>query len=150
MLTISQLKVVFYFLPMLMLWLAYVRFWSNKQRVNIAARDAAMSSGFDEPVSLHPVIDHTLCIGCGACANACPEDNVLGLIRTKAELINPSHCIGHGACKAACPVDAITLVFGSEKRGVDIPVVKPNFETNVPGIYIAGELGGIGVDSDME
>jgi len=145
MLTISQIKVVFYFLPMLLVWLAYVRYWSNKQRVNIAAREAALSSGLNEPVSLHPVIDHTLCIGCGACANACPEDNVLGLINTKAELINPSHCIGHGACKAACPVDAISLVFGSEKRGVDIPVVKPDFETNVPGIYIAGELGGMGL-----
>jgi len=28
---------------------------------------------------------------------------------------------------------------------VDIPVLKPNFETNVPGIFIAGELGGMGL-----
>jgi thioredoxin reductase (NADPH) len=28
---------------------------------------------------------------------------------------------------------------------VDIPQLKPNFETNVPGIYIAGELGGMGL-----
>ena len=69
----------------------------------------------------------------------------MGLIDGKAELINPSHCIGHGACKAACPTDGITLVFGTETRGVDIPMVKPNFETNVPGIYIAGELGGMGL-----
>ncbi|MBI1823438.1 MAG: NAD(P)-binding domain-containing protein, partial [Nitrospirae bacterium] len=31
------------------------------------------------------------------------------------------------------------------KRGVDIPHVKPDFETNVPGIFIAGELGGMGL-----
>jgi len=60
-------------------------------------------------------------------------------------LIHPTICIGHGACMASCPHDAITLVFGTEKRGMDIPQVSPTFETNVPGIYIAGELGGMGL-----
>jgi thioredoxin reductase (NADPH) len=36
-------------------------------------------------------------------------------------------------------------VFGTEKRGVDIPDVGPDFQTNVPGIFIAGELGGMGL-----
>jgi thioredoxin reductase (NADPH) len=45
----------------------------------------------------------------------------------------------------ACPVEAISLVFGTEKRGIDIPQLKPTFETNVPGIFIAGELGGMGL-----
>src|SRR5947208_10507843 len=54
-------------------------------------------------------------------------------------------CIGHGACKTACPVNAITLVFGSERRGVDIPVLTPKFESTVPGIFVAGELGGMGL-----
>ena len=44
-----------------------------------------------------------------------------------------------------CPVNAITLVFGSERRGVDIPLVTPKFESTVPGMYIAGELGGMGL-----
>ena len=70
---------------------------------------------------------------------------VLGLVRRKAVLISPTECIGHGACQTVCPVDAITLVFGTERRGIDLPKVKPNFETNVPGIYIAGELGGMGL-----
>jgi thioredoxin reductase len=74
-----------------------------------------------------------------------PEHQVLGLVRRRATLVSPTDCIGHGACKAVCPVDAITLVFGSEQRGVDIPNVKPNFESNVPGIFIAGELGGMGL-----
>lgn len=60
-------------------------------------------------------------------------------------MIQPDHCIGHGACETACPVEAISLVFGTEKRGIDIPQVKPTFETNVPGIFIAGELGGMGL-----
>ena len=42
-------------------------------------------------------------------------------------------------------MDAISLVFGTEKRGIDIPDVSPEFETNVPGIFIAGELGGMGL-----
>jgi thioredoxin reductase len=37
------------------------------------------------------------------------------------------------------------LVFGTERRGLDIPVLKPNFESNVPGIFVAGELGGMGL-----
>ena len=60
-------------------------------------------------------------------------------------LVSPGDCIGHGACKAACPVEAISLVFGSERRGVDIPLLSPSFESTVPGIFIAGELGGMGL-----
>ncbi|MGD8808470.1 MAG: NAD(P)-binding domain-containing protein, partial [Gammaproteobacteria bacterium] len=89
-----------------------------------------------------------ICIGCGACVAACPEmpgHQVLGLVRRKAELISPTDCIGHGACKTACPVEAISLVFGSAERGVDIPNVDVDFQTNVPGIFIAGELGGMGL-----
>ena len=59
--------------------------------------------------------------------------------------MNGAACIGHGACAAGCPHDAITLVFGTEKRGIDIPQVSPQFESNVPGLFIAGELGGMGL-----
>jgi len=101
-----------------------------------------------EPPTLHPEIDPTICIGCKSCVSACPEQDahvVLGMIGKKAWLVGPSDCIGHGACKTACPVGAIKLVFGTAKRGVDIPVVRPNFETDIPGIFIAGELGGMGL-----
>src|ERR1700726_1089724 len=110
--------------------------------------DDTIASGMTEPASLHPLIDESKCLGCGACVTACPETShhdVLGLINGKAVLIGPTECIGHGACKTACPFDAITLVFGTERRGLDIPVLKPNFESNVPGIYVAGELGGMGL-----
>ena len=98
----------------------------------------------NDPPSLHQVIDTAKCIGSGACTKACPEQ-ALGIVKGKAVLTNAAACIGHGACFAACPVDAIKLVFGTEKRGVDIPNVSPNFESNVPGIFIAGELGGMGL-----
>ncbi|HWJ34157.1 MAG TPA: NAD(P)-binding domain-containing protein [Steroidobacteraceae bacterium] len=107
-----------------------------------------VAAGMTEPASLHPLIDASKCLGCGTCVKACPETShhdVLGLINGKAVLIGPTDCIGHGACKTACPFDAITLVFGTERRGLDIPLLKPNFESNVPGIYVAGELGGMGL-----
>jgi thioredoxin reductase/ferredoxin len=117
----------------------------RKSRLAQAKLDDAIEAGLDQPVSIHPHIDANICIGSGACVQACPEKDVLGLVNNRGQLINPSHCIGHGMCQAACPVDAITLVFGTEKRGVDIPHIKGNFETNVSGIYIAGELGGMGL-----
>ena len=114
------------------------------QREHAQELKQSLEAGLAEPPSLHPVIDPSRCIGSGSCARACPEE-ALGVVDGKAVLINGSACIGHGACLAACPVEAITLVFGTEKRGIDIPHVSPEFETNVPGIYIAGELGGMGL-----
>ena len=31
------------------------------------------------------------------------------------------------------------------ERGIDIPRVNPDFQTDVPGVFIAGELGGMGL-----
>jgi len=115
---------------------------SNKVEAKIAR---AKLEGIHEPVSLHPVVDPNKCIATGACITACPEKDILGIVNGKATPINASHCIGHGACFHACPTQAITLVIGTEKRGVELPHVNQNFETNVAGIYIAGELGGMGL-----
>jgi thioredoxin reductase/Pyruvate/2-oxoacid:ferredoxin oxidoreductase delta subunit len=105
----------------------------------------AKEDGLYEPVSLHPVIDVNTCIKSGACIVACPEKDILGIVNGRATLVNASLCIGHGACFHACPVEAISLVIGTEKRGIDLPHVNENFESNVPGIFIAGELGGMGL-----
>ena len=137
-----------YAAPLVLIWIAYVVRRQRLYREALRVRADSIEAGLTEPASLHPVIDPVKCIGCGSCIAACPEmpgHKVLGLVRRKAELISPTDCIGHGACQVVCPVDAITLVFGTEKRGVDIPNVKPNFETNIPGIFIAGELGGMGL-----
>jgi thioredoxin reductase/ferredoxin len=140
--------ILVYVLPVALIFGWYVRSRTRRQRTNLQVWNEAREAGLTDPASLHPSIDPTICIGCGACVSACPEHpehKVLGLIGLKAQLVSPTDCIGHGACRAACPVGAITLVFGTERRGVDIPHVKPNFETNVPGIFIAGELGGMGL-----
>ena len=125
--------------------LIYAVMQSKRSRKNLKTFEQVTASGLAEPASLHPVFDPKVCVGCGACVSACPEGEVIGMIHGKANLIHPTKCIGHGACKKSCPFDAITLVFGTATRGVDIPNVKDNFETNVPGIFIAGELGGMGL-----
>ncbi len=136
------------FLPYILVGLlamaTYVVLQRRRDRTNLQAHAEAVAQGLNEPPSLHPVVNAERCIGSGGCVHACPE-NALGIVRGKAVLVNAAHCIGHGACRAACPVDAITLVFGTEKRGVDIPAVTPEFESNVPGLFIAGELGGMGL-----
>jgi len=105
----------------------------------------AKQDGLYEPVSLHPVVNPGNCIQTGACIAACPEKDILGIVNGKATTVNASRCVGHGACFHACPTEAITLCIGTEKRGVDLPHVSQNFETNVEGIFIAGELGGMGL-----
>src|SRR5579862_7209924 len=134
-----------YAAPLISVWIVYLGLRRRAERRSIAKRHAAIEAGLTEPPTLHPQIDATRCIGCGACVRACPEGEILGLINGRAELVEPSECIGHGACRAACPSDAIRLVFGTEHRGVDIPHVGADFQTNVPGVFIAGELGGMGL-----
>jgi thioredoxin reductase (NADPH) len=134
-----------YVLPMTMIVSLYM--WLNYRKTvrNRAEQVAARTDGLHEPASLHPLIDPVKCLGCASCITACPEHSVLGLVSKKVELIAAANCIGHGACRTACPTDAITLVFGTESRGVEIPHIDADFQTNVPGIYIAGELGGMGL-----
>jgi dihydropyrimidine dehydrogenase (NAD+) subunit PreT len=107
--------------------------------------EEAVRQELQVPASLHPVIDPDVCIGSGSCLAACPEGKILGLIDGVAKLVNASSCIGHGRCAAECPVSAIRLVFGSAERGVDLPEIDGSFETSRPGVYIVGELGGMGL-----
>lgn len=116
-----------------------------KTEINIQKIAKAKEFGLHEPVSLHPVIDAESCIGSGACIEACPERDIIGIVNGRATTINASRCVGHGACFHACPVQAITLCIGTEKRGVELPHVSPEFETNIRGLFIAGELGGMGL-----
>lgn len=130
--------------------MAPVALWgmlSRKQEENYARKvlKTNIESGQGEPISLHPEIDPAKCAGCGACTKACPEGDILKMIDHKAVLVSPTQCVGHGECEKACPFDAISLVFGTKTRGVDIPRLSSNYETDVKGLYIAGELGGMGL-----
>ena len=144
----DSLVYLFYVLPTVLVLGWFMRRRSRLEQQSTLVHEETRAAGSQEPASLHPVIDPARCIGCGSCVKACPEEpehHVLGIIGGRAQLVGPADCIGHGACKAACPVEAISLVFGTERRGADIPVLTPRFETSVPGIFIAGELGGMGL-----
>ncbi len=118
---------------------------SRAERKATAQAEEIAALGDAVPQTLHPVIDPWKCIGSGACVRSCPEHSPLGLVQGRASLVNPLGCIGHGACEAACPAGAISLVYGTKKRGLELPRIDPNFQTNQPGVYIAGELGGMGL-----
>lgn len=123
----------------------YLRKKNKKTIETVKKVEIAKEEGLFEPVSLYPFIDLNACIGSGACITSCPEKDILGIVNGIATVINTSNCIGHGACFHACPVEAISLRIGTEKRGVDLPHVSEDYETNIKGMYIAGELGGMGL-----
>ncbi len=123
----------------------YLRSKRKTTRVNLDMIEEARNLGLHEPVTLHPYVNENVCIGSGACIEACPEKNILAIVNGRATTVNVSRCVGHGACFHACPVQAIALYIGTEKRGVELPHVSQQFETNVPMLFIAGELGGMGL-----
>ena len=123
---------------------ALFAFW-REERDARAELANAIATGRHEPLSIRPWVDPDRCVGCATCVTACPEGKILRVIDGLAVVVASSSCVGHGACEAACPTEALELVFGSDRRGVDIPAVSPDFQSNVPGLYIAGELGGMGL-----
>ena len=92
-----------------------------------------------------PRVNATLCIGCSACVEVCPEQGTLTLRDGKAILAHPDRCKAHGDCVTACPTTAIALVAGNAKQTLRVPAMSSDFETNIPGIFIVGELGGLGL-----
>jgi NAD-dependent dihydropyrimidine dehydrogenase PreA subunit len=128
----------------LVIMLPFILRQRRREQDFLVAAQRAHDYGLHEPVSLHPVIDPELCICTGNCVAICPED-VIGIRDGQAVAIASASCIGHGLCERSCPVEAVRLVFGTEKRGLELPRIKENFETNVPGLYIVGELGGMGL-----
>ncbi|MDR2709419.1 MAG: 4Fe-4S binding protein [Elusimicrobiota bacterium] len=52
-------------------------------------------------------IDEGVCVGCGACASACPVSAISQKDDNKYA-IDPDKCIDCGACEGVCPTSAIS------------------------------------------
>ena len=95
-------------------------------------------------VKPHPIVRTDLCVGCGTCVAACPEPGALQLVEHRA-LVDLDVCQRHGTCAAACPMNAIVMAVGAAVQRVEAPELDANFQSNVPGLYVVGELGGRGL-----
>ena len=123
--------------------LPYVLRFRQRVRHDRERKAEAGRLGIDRPVAQFPFVDDQLCIGCGACAAACPEGDVLGIVGGTAVVVNALRCVGHGRCEVACPVEALEVGLGDLKSRDDVPLLDDELQATVPGIYIAGELGGL-------
>ncbi len=123
--------------------LGYMMNLRRRGRKDRERLEEARRLGIDTPKGQYPYINPDVCIGCGGCIRACPEGDVLGNVGGLATVVNGMRCIGIGQCVKACPLGGIELRVGSLKGRADVPVMDDERETNVPGVYVAGELGGL-------
>jgi thioredoxin reductase/Pyruvate/2-oxoacid:ferredoxin oxidoreductase delta subunit len=122
-----------------------LRYVGQMKKKSARARESAKKGQlFSEgPRGMHPHIDTSNCIGCGGCTEVCPEGDVLAMLGGQAVIVNGHKCIGHSLCAEACPVGAITMVMASPSMGADLPYLTAEYETSIPNLFIAGELGGL-------
>ena len=75
-----------------------------------------------------PVINRSLCMGCGACAGVCPADALS--LEGGAAVCDAAKCTGCGVCAGACPVEAIGG-FGKEASAPVADTAAPAAEGEV-------------------
>ena len=122
--------------------LGYLIAFRRRNRRDRERAGAALLHGQQKPMGAFPYIDPAVCIGCGGCVAACPE-RVLGIVGGLAVAVQGSRCVGIAACAKACPVQAIEISLGDLRGRADVPWMTDRRETNVPGVYVAGELAGL-------
>ncbi|MEG0178054.1 MAG: DUF362 domain-containing protein [Oscillospiraceae bacterium] len=61
----------------------------------------------EKKLAPHPVIKRPICIGCGKCAEICPQNTIE--IKDKKAHINSKECIRCFCCHEICPVKAIDV-----------------------------------------
>jgi thioredoxin reductase/ferredoxin-like protein FixX len=94
----------------------------------------------------HPVIFPDRCIGCHACIEACPHD-VLAMVGGVAAVVAAEQCMEDTSCQVECPVNPKACIVVHTAKPIK-PRPAPerdgsNYETNVSGCYLIGDVSGI-------
>ena len=71
-------------------------------------------------ISVKPVVNKELCIGCGICAKVCPS-LAIEVVEKKA-VVNEKDCRGCGGCNQRCPVYAIEMVKLDQPYTVSVDI----------------------------
>lgn len=106
---------------------------------------AILPADYDGPSYPHPYINVATCIGCHACVDACPHD-VLAIVNGKATPVAVEQCMEDTSCQVECPtVPKSCIVVNTTKKIPErkVPQRDRKFMTNVPGIYLIGDVSGV-------
>jgi thioredoxin reductase len=101
----------------------------------------APSDPVAKPRKRLPLIDASTCLGCYACVDACPYD-VLEIHRYTAVVARPADCCGLILCEQKCPNGSLAITFADEADAPAIAVAETLESRQVPGLYVAGDVGG--------
>jgi len=108
-----------------------------------AERSLAVELGSHKARLHYPHVDLSRCMGCGLCAEVCPEEGVLEILHGQAVVVHGARCVGHGRCAEVCPVGAIALTLADVAERRDLPAVSESFESvTTPDLFLAGEVTG--------
>lgn len=98
----------------------------------------------DGPAYPHPVINAATCIGCHGCVDACPHD-VLAIVNGVSTPIALDQCMEDTSCQVECPTSPKSCIVVNTKKEIPlrkVPKRDNRFQTNVPGIYLIGDVSG--------
>ena len=121
----------------------------NHRKDSVIER-ASREDGLMEPSSLHPMVNHLTCIGCGACVNVCPTGACLSMVDdldadppVRKITLNYNTCIFCGNCSNYCTTeDGVNLSNQWDLAGLDRGAMSETHEFELQLCEKCGEVIG--------